>query len=167
MKNQSPSQRVISYQEALRLRAEARSAGDRVVLTNGCFDILHRGHLEYLHSSAALGDLLIVAINSDASVRSLKGPSRPVHREQDRAFAVASLRFVDAVFIFEGPRLNNEIANLAPDIYTKAGDYTPETLEKSEVNALRSVGAEIHILPFLGGHSTTNIIEKVSSGVPL
>lgn len=142
-------------------REDARARGQKVVLTNGCFDILHRGHLEYLQQSAALGDLLIVAINSDASVRALKGEGRPVHNEKDRAYALACLRFVDAVVVFGTTRLTEEIRALRPDIYTKAGDYTPETLDAGELSALTEVGADIRILPFVAGHSTTSILQKL------
>ena len=155
-----PSPQVFDLSAAVAWREAARVAGRRVVLTNGVFDLLHRGHIEYLHRSAALGDLLLVAINSDASVKVLKGPSRPLNTEQDRAYAVASLRCVAATFIFAGPRLAEEIRVLRPDVYTKAGDYTPETLDASEREALVAAGAEIHIMPFLAGHSTTSLIAR-------
>lgn len=138
--------------------------GKRVVLTNGVFDLLHRGHLEYLAASAAMGDALLVAVNSDASVRILKGAGRPLNREADRAYAVASLRVVDAAFIFEGPRLAGEIRRLKPDVYTKAGDYTLETLDATERAALEDVGAEIRFMPFLEGRSTTDLIERGAGG---
>lgn len=155
-----PSSLVLDLPATLALRARAAAAGQRVVLTNGCFDILHRGHLSYLHASAALGDVLVVAVNSDASVRALKGPSRPIHHELDRAYALASIRCVAAVFVFEGPRLDREISLLRPDLYTKAGDYTPATLDPSEKAALDACGTEIHILPFIAGHSTTSILAR-------
>lgn len=143
-------------------RTEA-AVGKRLVLTNGCFDILHRGHLEYLKQSAALGDLLIVAVNSDASVRQLKGEGRPIHCEQDRAFALSCLRFVDFTFIFEGPRLAEEIRELRPNVYTKAGDYTLETLDRSEYRALVECETDIRFLPFVEGHSTTSIVSRLES----
>jgi cytidyltransferase-like protein len=155
---------TLSWSDALSWREKARAHQKRVVLTNGVFDLLHRGHIEYLNRSAVLGDLLIVAINSDASVRALKGPSRPLNFEADRAYAVANLRSVAAAFIFEGPRLSLEIQALRPDIYTKAGDYTIDTLEISERQALIAVGAEIHIMPFVLGHSTTGLIAKGALG---
>ena len=143
------------------MRAEARSKGQKVVLTNGCFDLLHRGHLDYLEKSASLGDILIVAVNSDASVRSLKGEGRPLNSAEDRAHALTCLRFVDAAFIFPGLRLSEEILQIQPDIYTKAGDYTPATLDPSERAALDNVGASIHIQPFTAGHSTTSLIKQM------
>ena len=155
-----PFARVLSLSECVTLRDAARQHGKSVVLTNGCFDLLHRGHLEYLRQSAGLGDLLIVAVNSDESVRKLKGPDRPLNSEADRAYALACLRFVDAVLIFTGPRLAEEIRALRPDHYTKAGDYTPDTLDHSEYSALVTVGSEIRILPFVAGHSTTSLIER-------
>jgi D-glycero-beta-D-manno-heptose 1-phosphate adenylyltransferase len=161
MKNVS-SPRVMSWSEIQIWREAERAQGRTVVLTNGCFDLLHRGHLEYLQRSAALGDRLVVAVNSDASVRALKGPTRPVNNEQDRAFALASLRCVDVAFIFPGPRLAGEITGLRPDIYTKAGDYTVETLEPTERSALLAGGVDIQILPFVAGHSTTATIKRLA-----
>jgi D-glycero-beta-D-manno-heptose 1-phosphate adenylyltransferase len=158
----SASSRILSLENCITLRNQLRETKQRVVLTNGCFDILHRGHFEYLQQSASLGDFLIVAINSDESVRVLKGPDRPLNSQYDRAYAIASLRGVDAVFIFPGPRLANEIRALAPDIYTKAGDYTIETLDPDERQALKDVKADIRFLPFIPGHSTTNLLQKVT-----
>lgn len=158
--SQIPAPQVFDLAAAVAWREAARAQGRRVVLTNGVFDLLHRGHIEYLHNSAALGDLLIVAVNSDASVRVLKGPSRPLNAEADRAYALASLRCVAATFVFAGPRLAAEIRALRPDVYTKAGDYTIETLDASEREALLAVGAEIRIMPFIAGHSTTGLIAK-------
>ena len=160
MKSDDFGTRMLSFTDALHWREMLREEGARVVLTNGCFDILHRGHVEYLRQSAEMGDALIVAVNSDASVRQLKGPSRPVNREQDRAFLLAALRPVDAVFVFAGPRLAGEIRELRPDVYTKAGDYTADSLDSSEAEALREVGAQIRILDFIAGHSTTSILSR-------
>jgi len=157
-----PATRILDIDALAAFRAEAAAAGKRVVLTNGCFDLLHRGHASYLAQSAALGDVLIVAVNSDASVRELKGPQRPVNHEVDRAYLLASLRCVDAVFIFPGPRLDAEIRRLRPDIYTKAGDYTPDTLDPGERAALEESGTEIRILPFVAGHSTTSLIDRAA-----
>jgi rfaE bifunctional protein nucleotidyltransferase chain/domain len=155
---------TLNWNDALTWRETAYAQRKRVVLTNGVFDLLHRGHIEYLNRSAALGDLLIVAVNSDASVRALKGPSRPLNFEADRAYTLANLRCVAATFVFDGPRLASEIRALRPDIYTKAGDYTIETLDTSEREALIAVGAEIHIMPFVLGHSTTGLIAKGALG---
>ena len=164
MKHADPSTRIFPFADLLAFRAEAAAAGRRVVLTNGCFDLLHRGHLTYLQQSAALGDVLVVAVNSDASVRALKGDGRPLNNEQDRAFALANLRSVDATFIFPGPRLASEITALKPDIYTKAGDYTLDTLDASERTALLDSGVEIRFLPFVAGHSTTAHVQRLQNG---
>jgi rfaE bifunctional protein nucleotidyltransferase chain/domain len=160
MTSDNPNSRILQFPELLTFREKALQAGKRLVLTNGCFDLLHRGHLSYLQQSAALGDLLVVAVNSDASVRALKGEDRPLNNELDRAFALANLRSVDAAFVFPGPRLANEIRILKPDLYTKAGDYTLDSLDPSEKAALLECGAEIQILPFVQGHSTTSLIER-------
>jgi rfaE bifunctional protein nucleotidyltransferase chain/domain len=152
----------MSFNDLLEFRAQAGADGRKIVLTNGCFDLLHRGHVAYLTASAALGDLLVVAINSDASVRSLKGPTRPLNTATDRAYVLAALRCVDAVFIFDTPRLDNEIRQLRPEIYTKAGDYTPDSLDPNERAALDQVAATIHIIPFVEGHSTTSIIDRAT-----
>ncbi len=161
MNHPDPSTRIFSLAALLDFRVQAAAQGRRVVLTNGCFDLLHRGHLTYLQQSAALGDLLIVAVNSDASVRALKGAGRPLNSEQDRAYALACLRSVDATFIFPGPRLAGEIAALKPDIYTKAGDYSLDTLDASERAALLAADVEIRFLPFVDGHSTTAHVERL------
>ncbi|KAB2643246.1 MAG: adenylyltransferase/cytidyltransferase family protein [Verrucomicrobia bacterium] len=161
MSHSDPLSRIYLLEKLLALRARAAADGRRVVLTNGCFDLLHRGHLTYLQQSAALGDLLIVAVNSDASVRALKGEGRPLNNEQDRAFALACLRSVDATVIFPGPRLADEITALKPDIYTKAGDYSLDTIDASERSALLATGAEIRFLPFVAGHSTTSHLQRL------
>ncbi|MEY5020148.1 MAG: hypothetical protein RLZ22_1236 [Verrucomicrobiota bacterium] len=167
MKSESPATRVLDLDGILSLRATAASQGRSVVLTNGCFDLLHRGHISYLQESAQLGDLLIVAINSDESVRELKGKDRPINTEQDRAYAIASLRCVDAAFIFRGPRLDAEISAIRPDHYTKAGDYTLDTLDAAERDALLAVGTQIHLLSFFDGHSTTSLIQRATSQISL
>jgi rfaE bifunctional protein nucleotidyltransferase chain/domain len=167
MKSEDPGSRVLDLNGVLALRAEAASQGRSVVLTNGCFDLLHRGHITYLQESANIGDLLIVAINSDESVRQLKGAGRPLNSEKDRAFAIASLRCVDATFVFRGPRLDAEITAIRPDHYTKAGDYTLDTLDAGERDALLAVGTKIHLLSFVDGHSTTSLIQRSGSPTSL
>ena len=148
---------------AIAWREELRRSGRRVVLTNGVFDLLHTGHLYYLQQARALGDALIIALNADASTRALKGPSRPVQDETQRAYALAALECVDAVVIFGEPRLTAEIRALQPDIYCKAGDYTLEKLNPEERAALESVGARIQFMPFLPGFSTTNLIARIKA----
>jgi rfaE bifunctional protein nucleotidyltransferase chain/domain len=144
-------------------RDELRAAGRKVVLTNGVFDLLHTGHLHFLQNARAQGDALFIALNSDASVRALKGPSRPVQTEEQRAYALAALACVDAIVIFREPRLTTEIRALRPDVYCKAGDYTLEKLDPDERAALTEVGARIEFLPFLPGFSTTNLIARIKA----
>jgi len=155
-----PIAKVLTLTQLIDLRSQSARDGRRFVLTNGCFDLLHPGHVSYLFDSSQLGDFLAVAINSDASVRQLKGEGRPVNCESDRAYVVAALGCVGATFVFEGPRLAAEIRALKPDVYTKAGDYTLEGLERSEREALLDVGAEIRFMPFKSGHSTTSLLSR-------
>ena len=149
--------------EAIAWREQQRAARRRVVLTNGVFDLLHTGHLFYLQQARALGDALIIALNSDASVRALKGATRPVQTEEQRAYALGALACVDAVTVFREPRLTAEIRALRPDVYCKAGDYTLEKLNPEERAALDQVGAKITFLPFLPGFSTTNLIARIKA----
>lgn len=144
-------------------RERLRREGRRVVLTNGVFDLLHTGHLFYLQQARALGDALLIALNADASVRVLKGPTRPVQDETQRAYALGALACVDGVVVFREPRLTAEIHALRPDVYCKAGDYTLEKLNAEERAALESVGAEIRFMPFLPGFSTTALIARIKA----
>lgn len=144
-------------------REQLRREGRRVVLTNGVFDLLHTGHLFYLQQARALGEALLIALNADASVRALKGPTRPVQTEEQRAYALGALACVDAVTIFREPRLTAEIRALRPDVYCKAGDYTLEKLNAEERGALEDVGARIEFLPFLPGFSTTQLIARIKA----
>ena len=153
--------KLLTLTQAVARRDQLRAAGQRVVLTNGIFDLLHTGHLYYLQKARALGDALIVALNSDASTRALKGPARPVQSEEQRAYALGALACVDAVVIFGTPRLDAEIRALRPDVYCKAGDYTLDKLDPGERAALQAVGARIEFMPFLPGFSTTNLIERI------
>lgn len=139
-----------------------RRDGLRLVLTNGCFDILHVGHVDYLERARALGDVLAVAINSDASVRALKGPTRPVNPAEDRARVLLALRAVDYVTTYETVRATDIIRTVGPAIYAKGGDYTLETLDPGERAALVELGAEIHILPLVPGRSTTAILARAA-----
>jgi rfaE bifunctional protein nucleotidyltransferase chain/domain len=148
---------------AVARRAQWRTAGQKVVLTNGVFDLLHTGHLYFLQKARALGDAMIIALNSDASVRLLKGPLRPVQTEEERAYALAALACVDAVVIFREPRLTAEIRTLRPDVYVKACDYTIATLDPGEHAALEEVGASIEFMPYLSGFSTTQLIAKIKA----
>jgi rfaE bifunctional protein nucleotidyltransferase chain/domain len=135
--------------------------GKKVVLTNGVFDLLHVGHVAYLEKAGSFGDILVVAVNSDASVRALKGPARPVNAARARARVLTGLRAVDYATIFTGKRATKVIRAIAPDIYVKGGDYTPDTLNAEERKALEEAGAEIRIVPFIKGFSTTKIIRRL------
>jgi rfaE bifunctional protein nucleotidyltransferase chain/domain len=152
--------RLVAENGLAALGAEYASKGKKLVLTNGCFDLLHTGHVRYLEQARACGDALIVAVNSDASVRELKGPERPLNAEADRAEVIAALRCVDHVTIFTGKRVTEVIRSLRPALYVKGGDYTPETLDPGERAALEEVGAEIRILQLVPGRSTTGILEQ-------
>lgn len=155
-----PKNKIMTLQQAMEWREKMRIAGKRISVTNGCFDLLHRGHAEYLRAAAALADALVVLINSDDSVRALKGPTRPVNCEYDRAYLLGCFAFIDAVVVFDGKRCTKELNALAPDAYAKGGDYTIETLDPEEREALLNAGTEISFIPFVPDHSTTKLIEK-------
>lgn len=157
----NPKLRTLS--ETVAWREQLRREGRRVVLTNGVFDLLHTGHLYYLKKARELGDVLVIALNADTSVRALKGPSRPVQDELQRAYALGALACIDGIVIFREPRLTAEIRALRPDVYCKAGDYTLEKLNPEERGALLEVGARIEFLPFLPGFSTTNLIARIKA----
>jgi rfaE bifunctional protein nucleotidyltransferase chain/domain len=140
----------------------ARAGRGPVVLANGIFDILHVGHIRYLEGAAALGGVLVVALNDDASARALKGPGRPVVPVEERAEVVVALRAVDFVLIFGGPTVDGVIAALRPDVHAKGTDYTVETVP--ELAAARSVGARTVIVGDAKRHSTRDLIEKIREG---
>lgn len=137
----------------------ARSRGQRIVSTNGCFDLLHVGHLRYLQAARALGDTLIIALNSDASVQALKGPSRPIVPEQERAELLLGLRCVDAVVIFNDPTPVAILQAIHPAAHAKGGQYTVDTLPETPV--LQAMGTEIHFLPMVEGRSTSSLVERI------
>lgn len=144
------------------IRAELAAQGKRLVFTNGCFDLLHAGHVRYLQQARALGDALVVAVNGDASVRALKGPTRPINHENDRAEVIAALGCVDFVTIFHTERVTDVVRTIRPHIYAKGGDYTVSSLDPGERGALEEAGTEIRILPLVPGRSTTSILEKAA-----
>src|SRR5215207_444409 len=146
------------FQLALRV-SMCRRTGRRIVFTNGCFDILHRGHIAYLNRAKALGDTLIVGLNSDQSVRNLKGPQRPINPLEDRAQVLAALSCVDYIVPFDGSTPHDLIRRIKPDIFVKGGDYTRETLP--EANLVDELGGRVEILPYLESYSTTGLIEKM------
>ena len=155
--------KLMTMEQAMARRETLRREGKRLVLTNGCFDLLHCGHLYYLKEAAALGDELWIGLNGEASVRALKGPTRPVQNDLERAYSLGALPFVHGLFLFHTPRLDGEIRALRPDVYAKAGDYTVETLDAGERAALFEVGTQIRFLPFLPGYSTTKLIGKITA----
>ena len=138
-----------------------RESERKLVFTNGCFDLLHVGHVRYLQAARALGDALLVAINGDESVRALKGEGRPLNRAADRAEVIAALECVDHVVIFPEVRATQMLEIVRPAIYAKGGDYTAATLDTDERAALERIGSEIRTLPFVPGHSTSGLLEKV------
>ena len=149
-----------SLAELAATRATLDAQGRRLVFTNGCFDLLHVGHVRYLQEARALGDALLVAVNGDESVRALKGPTRPINGEQDRAEVLAALACVDFVTLFHTPRVTEVIRAVRPHIYAKGGDYTVDSLDPGERAALEESGTEIRILPLVPGKSTTATIAK-------
>jgi len=153
--------KILSLAELAQRAEELRAQGRKLVLTNGCFDLLHVGHVRYLQQAAELGDALAVAVNGDESVRALKGPGRPLNGADDRAEVLAALECVDFVTVFPAMRATEVIEAVRPGIYVKGGDYTLESLDAEEVAALKKAGAEIKTLPLVPGKSTTRLIERM------
>jgi rfaE bifunctional protein nucleotidyltransferase chain/domain len=156
------SGKILALDQVAEFRAGLRKRGRKVVATNGCFDLLHVGHLRYLKEAHARGDFLWVGLNGDASVRDLKGPGRPLVPEADRAELLAAWRVVDAVTIFPDVRATAFLRAVEPDVYVKGGDYTAESLNKEEAEALRACGAKIEIVNLVPGKSTTNLVKKMA-----
>ena len=138
-----------------------KKQGKKIITTNGCFDILHRGHAYYLHEAKKLGDVLVVGINSDESVRGLKGIGRPLNKAVDRAYLISQLKSVDFVFIFEESLPIEFLKKIAPHIHVKGGDYKVEALP--EYPLLHSIGARVVTIPFVEGYSTTTTLEKMKN----
>ena len=153
--------KILSLDELLRERARLRAAGASLVFTNGCFDILHVGHVRYLTAARALGDALVVAINSDRAVRELKGAGRPVMNEAERAEMLAALRAVDYVTVFDELSPRALIASLLPDVLVKGGDYALDEIHGRE--EVEAAGGRVVSLPFVEGASTTGIIERLKN----
>ncbi|MEY2546922.1 MAG: D-glycero-beta-D-manno-heptose 1-phosphate adenylyltransferase [Verrucomicrobiota bacterium] len=155
------NKKIVDLAELSRRSQQLRAAGKKLVATNGCFDLLHPGHVRYLHAARSLGDALVVGVNGDESVRALKGSGRPLNNERDRAEVLAALEDVDLVTIFPDVRATQFLEAAAPAIYVKGGDYTRETLEPNERAALEKIGADIRIIPFETGYSTSGLIERL------
>src|SRR5713101_3218979 len=153
--------KIIDIQKLAERGKEFRAAGKKMVATNGCFDLLHVGHVRYLQAARALGDTLVVGLNGDQSVRELKGIGRPVNNESDRAEVLAALECVDFVTIFPEKRATRFIEAARPAIYVKGGDYSSDTLNAEEQALLREIGAEVRILPFVRGYSTSELLEQL------
>ena len=134
---------------------------NKIVFTNGCFDIIHAGHVRYLTAAKNFGDVLIVGLNSDNSVRKLKGASRPVNNQADRAEVLLALKPVDYVIIFDELTAENLIAQVKPDIYVKGGDYTLDTLPEAKI--VQSYGGRVEFVKLVAGKSTSNIIKKIEA----
>jgi rfaE bifunctional protein nucleotidyltransferase chain/domain len=157
------SQEKILSREELKRRLDAhRKKGERVVLSNGCFDILHVGHTRYLSGAKAEGDILVVAINSDAGVRQLKGADRPVLPEQERAELVAAIADVDYVLIFDEPNVEALLETLRPDVHAKGTDYTPDTVPERDV--AKKLGVRVAIVGDAKRHSTKDLLARLAGG---
>lgn len=153
--------RILHVSEVAELAEELQRAGGRVVFTNGCFDLLHRGHVEYLRQARNLGDYLIVGLNDDEAVRQLKGPGRPLMPEEDRAVVLAELRCVDAVVIFPGLTAKDLVAALRPEVYVKGGDWGPGRKQPPEAAVVQSYGGEVVYLPYWPGRSTSDLLAQI------
>jgi len=153
------SGKVKSHDELKCIAEQARRNGKTVVLTNGCFDLLHRGHVHVLREAKALGDILVVAINSDRSVKAIKGPHRPVLSEVDRAELIAAMEMVDYVMLFDEPDPCNVIAAVKPNVLAKGGDWGPDGVVGADI--VKQDGGKVAVIPYLKGFSTTEIIEKI------
>jgi rfaE bifunctional protein nucleotidyltransferase chain/domain len=154
--------KIIGWDALPAWRAAFRATGKKLVVTNGCFDILHLGHVTYLETARNFGDALLIGVNSDAAVRGLKGAGRPVNSEDDRAAVLAALASVDGVCLFTDLRATKFLTAAQPDIYVKGGDYTLETLSQEERRAVEDAGGKIVFVPFVPGKSTTGLLEKIS-----
>lgn len=138
-----------------------KESGERIVFTNGCFDLVHRGHIEVLARTADLGDKLIIGLNSDSSIKRLKGESRPIINEDSRAILLAALSFVDAIVLFSEDTPFNLISTLLPDVLAKGGDYEISSIAGHDV--VQNNGGEVILVPFVDGFSSTNIIDKIKN----
>lgn len=156
--------KIVKLEELSDRCEKLRSAGKKIVATNGCFDLLHVGHVRYLQAARALGDLLVVGLNGDRSVHELKGAGRPLTTQSDRAEILAALAFVDLVTVFPDLRAAKFLAAVRPAVYVKGGDYTPGTLDEEELAILKKIEAAIRLIPFEAGYSTSGLIEQICKG---
>jgi D-glycero-beta-D-manno-heptose 1-phosphate adenylyltransferase len=151
--------KVISLEQASTLTTSLKKDGKKIAFTNGSFDILHSGHVDYLIKAKQLGDILILGLNSDSSVKSYKGDKRPINAETDRAYVLAALEAIDYIIIFTESTPEHLIEVLQPDIHVKGGDYTIDTLPEAKI--IQAYGGKIELVPFVPGKSTSTIIEKI------
>jgi rfaE bifunctional protein nucleotidyltransferase chain/domain len=153
--------KIIDIETLTKRSKELRATGRKLVATNGCFDLLHVGHVRYLQAARALGDALVVGLNGDESVRELKGSGRPINKERDRAEVLAALGCVDFITVFPELRATKFIQAATPAIYVKGGDYSSESLNSEERAMLEEIGAKIDIIPFEKGYSTSGLLKKM------
>lgn len=151
---------VVERKNLIPIINDLKNQGLKIVTTNGCFDILHVGHLRYLKKAKSFGDVLVVALNSDSSTKALKGDSRPINNQNDRAELLSNLNCVDIVVIFNEISPEKLLVEIAPDVHTKGADYTIETLP--EAKAILNAGGKIEFIEFVDGKSTTNTIKKIN-----
>jgi D-glycero-beta-D-manno-heptose 1-phosphate adenylyltransferase len=156
-----PGTKIIRLEQLSAWRSQLRQAGRRLVVTNGCFDILHAGHVLYLHAARNQGDCLLVGLNSDNSIRQLKGPERPINSQDDRALVLGALACVDAVCIFDDLRATRFLKAAQPDLYVKGGDLTIDQIPSEEREAVQTAGGTVLIMPLLPGRSTTALLERL------
>ncbi|MBP1583846.1 MAG: nitroreductase family protein [Victivallales bacterium] len=161
MSSQPNPSKLLSRDALLAWRDGLRTAGKRLVVTNGVFDILHCGHVQYLEQARALGDELLVCLNGDEGVHKLKGPTRPINDQVARAAVLSGLACVSAVYIFDGVKATAALADAQPDVYVKGGDYTLDTLDREEYAVLQQAGSVCQFIPFVGNYSTTNTLRKI------
>jgi len=152
---------LLTLEEFLEIRKQLKAEGKKLVFTNGVFDIIHRGHIDYLNRAKALGDYLVVALNSDDSVRRLKGEGRPINKLEDRAFVIANLKAVDFVVSFNEDTPFEIISAIIPDVLVKGGDWSIENIVGRDI--VEANGGKVYSLPYVENYSTTNIINKMKS----
>ncbi len=156
-------EKIIAFDRLAQWRAAVRARGARLVVTNGCFDLLHVGHVTYLETARNLGDALLIGLNGDDSVRQLKGAGRPVNIEPERAQVLAALESVTAVSIFAEKAATHFLAVAQPDIYVKGGDYTLQTVNQDERRTVEQAGGKIVFIPFVPGKSTSALLKKIAN----
>ena len=161
----TPQSKIRTREEAAKWATELQKQGLKIAITNGVFDLLHRGHVEYLAQARQQADALLVAINTDESVKKLKGPERPIVCLDDRAFILASLECTDCIVSFDGVRALDVFKAITPDVYVKGGDYTEETLDREEYAILKQGNPRFCFIPFVTGHSTTSVINGIKNQV--